>query len=138
MKNNIWMITLWAGILFFSGATAGFFASRMIAPPPPPWGKRPGPPPSPENIKNMIRERTFERFKLSPEQQKLAMPAIDRWMDRMEKLRQTQAPEFMDIFNEFFDQMDRLLTPAQKPELEKMRQEISWQHSGKNKNHPER
>jgi Spy/CpxP family protein refolding chaperone len=139
MKNNIWMITLWAGILFFSGATAGFFASHLIAPPPP-WGRRPGPPPppSPEMIKNMARERTFQRLKMTPEQQQQAEPAIDRWVERMEKLRRTHAPEYLDVFNEFFDQLDRLLTPQQKPELEKLRREITEMHVGKNINPPGR
>ena len=32
-NNNIWMITLWAGTLFFSGVIAGFFCqSPGVAP----------------------------------------------------------------------------------------------------------
>ena len=58
-KNNIWMITLWAGTLFFSGVIAGFFVSHLVSPPPP-WHNRSGPPPgppSPEKLKEMISNR---------------------------------------------------------------------------------
>ena len=139
-KNNIWMITLWAGTLFFSGVIAGFFVSHLVSPPPP-WHNRSGPPPtppSPEKLKEMISNRTIDRLKLTPEQRQQAMPAIDRLVERMEKLRQKHSPEYLDVFTEFFDRLDAVLTRTQKPELAKLRMEIIEQHSNKGGNSPEK
>lgn len=139
-NNNIWMITLCAGVLFFSGAIAGFFVSHLV-PPPPPWHNRSGqppPPPSPEKIKEMVSNRTIDRLKLTPEQRQQAMPAVDRLVERMEKLRQGHSPEYLEVFMEFFDRLDAVLTRAQRPELAKLRMEIIEQHNNKGKNQPER
>ncbi len=138
--NNIWMITLWAGTLFFSGVIAGFFVSHLIVPPPP-WHIRPGnppPPPSPEKIKEMISDRTFTRLKLMPEQRQLVMPAIDRWVERMEQLRQKHSPEYLAVFMEFFDRLVPVRKSEQRLELEKMRQEVIEQHSDNGKKNSER
>ena len=138
-NNNIWVITLWAGTLFFSGAIAGFFVSHLVSPPP--WRNHfgsPPSPPSPEKLKEMISGRTIDRLKLTPEQRRQAMPSIDRLVERMEQLRQEHSPEYLEVFMEFFDRLDSVLTRAQKPELEKLRMEIIEQHSNKGKNPPER
>ena len=141
MKNNsLWMITLWAGTLFFSGAVAGFFVSHLVAPPPP-WHNRSGqppPPPSPEKLKQMISDRTIDRLKLTRGQQQQAMPAIDCVVERMEKLRQMHSPEYLEVFTEFFDRLAPVLRPDQKPELEKLRTEFIEQHGSKSKNPQER
>ena len=139
-NNNIWMITLWAGTLFFSGVIAGFFVSHLVSPPPP-WHNRSGqppPPPSPERLKEMISNRTIDRLKLTPEQRQQAMPAIDRLVERMEKLRQMHSPEYLEVFMEFFDRLDAVLSRTQKPELAKLRMEIIEQHGNRGGNPPEK
>jgi len=137
-NNNIWVITLWAGTLFFSGAIAGFFVSHLVSPPP--WRNHSGPPPppSPEKLKEMISHRTIDRLKLTLEQRQQAMPDIDRLVERMEQLRQEHSPEYLTVFMEFFDSLTPLLKPEQRLELEKLRQEIIEQHGDNGKKNSER
>ncbi|MFA6717409.1 MAG: hypothetical protein WCS27_18655 [Victivallaceae bacterium] len=126
MKKNIKSrIALLIAVAFLSGGAIGFFAGQHI----PPYFRlgRPGPPPSPEKIKNMLRHRFFERLRLSGEQRSKAIPAIDKWYEEMEKLRQLHAPDYQAVFSKFFDSLRPILTDKQNQELEKMRKEIKMQ-----------
>jgi hypothetical protein len=138
MKNsNIWMITLWAGTLFLSGAVAGFFVSHLITALPQ-WNKRQCQLPTPtsaEKIKAMMSERTFMRLELTTSQQQQARQAIDRWVERIEQLRQEHSPEYQAVFMELFDRMATGLTPLQKLELEKIRMEITEPQQAGRKQH---
>lgn len=127
MKKNIRLrVALLIALAFFSGGAVGFFAGQYI--PPCFCSGKPGPPPSPDKIKNMLKHRFFDRLRLSEEQCRKAVPAIDRWYEQMEILRRVHAPDYQAVFTEFFDSLKPILTPEQNQELEKMRSEIRTQH----------
>ncbi|MDD5599182.1 MAG: hypothetical protein PHV82_14645 [Victivallaceae bacterium] len=127
MKKNIRSrIALLIAVAFLSGGAVGFFAGQHI----PPYFRlgRPGPPPSPDKIKNMLQHRVFDRLGLSGEQRRKAMPALDKWFEGMEKLRRLHAPDYQAVFSEFFDSLKPILSATQNQELEKMREELKMQH----------
>jgi hypothetical protein len=123
MKKNMRLrIVLLIAVAFLSGGVVGFFSGQLI--PPCFRPHKPGPPPSPARVKNMIKHRVFDRLNLSDEQRLKAMPYVDRWYEKMESLRLRHAPEYKAVFGEFFDSLKSILTEEQKQELKEIRTEI--------------
>ena len=115
-----WIIAVLAAVLFLSGATTGFLIGRFAMPRPPRFNHTP---PTPAKIKAMMSERMFERLKLTAAQQQSISPAVDNWFDKLNILRRKGIPDIQKVFEELFVQVEKVLTPEQKTELEKVRRQ---------------
>lgn len=129
IKKNVLITLAIVAVSFISGGVSGFFLSKVISIHPGPGERhRERHRPSPEMVKNMIRNRIFRRLGMNREQQQQAAAALDRWYVSMEKLRSEHAPQYRAVFNQFFEDLIPLLSGAQKKELEKIRSEFANDH----------
>ncbi|MBN2642670.1 MAG: hypothetical protein JXR78_13535 [Victivallales bacterium] len=134
-KKNVILTVILAIVIFASGVLTGFFAGPMM--------RREfrggplGPPPSPEQIKHMMRQRIVSRLDLSAKQCAEIEPVIEIWYRTMENLRREHAPLYEAAFKTLFDSLQPFLNDEQRVKLTAMRKEMSERHK-RFHNKPER
>jgi hypothetical protein len=125
-KKNVILTVIMAIVIFASGVLTGFFGGPMLRREF--RGGPPGPPPEPERIKNMMRQRIVSRLGLNTEQCAEIEPVIEVWYRTMENLRREHAPLYGAAFDTLFDSLQPFLNEEQRGKLTEMRQEMSERH----------
>ena len=132
MKKNTWLLILLVAVIFISGAAAGFFAERLTSVK---HSRKPNRlPHSHKNMKKMFQKRICKRLKPTDEQKKSTKVIIVNWLDEMTKLRQEHAPQYLAVFNKFYDKIAPILTPDQIVELNKWQNRFNRHETASEKN----
>jgi len=117
-------------LVFSGGVVVGalgyrYYDVQVVAAP-----GRSGPPPNPEEVRKRIIKELSERLKLTPEQSKQLDGIFDETHKRFMEFRERHHPEEEaqrkereQIRQEHNDKIRAILTPEQKVEFEKIRQE---------------
>jgi peptidoglycan hydrolase CwlO-like protein len=119
MKKNIWLLIILIAVIFLSGAASGFFAGRLTAEKGPRRYRKFQR--SKEKMKERFIKHICKKLKLTDSQIEPATKIIDEWLEKMDKLRQKHAPEYEQVFNEFYKNILPVLGEEQKLELEKLK-----------------
>lgn len=120
--KNVLITCSLAMVLYLSGVVTGYYAHRLYEPRSFKHKR------FNFNMKMMMCKRISKRLDLTKEQQDKVAPAIDLWYKEMESLRREHAPAYGKVFNNLFEQIDKVLTPPQKQKLEEFRQELKKRH----------
>lgn len=95
-----------------SGAGLTFFCHPFL-----------GPPPKPEKTQQHLLNFLTERLNLTAEQQEKIKPITFDFATEADKLHQSSVEQFQQLANATDDRISVFLTPGQKAELDKLRQE---------------
>ncbi len=133
MKKNTWLLILFVAVIFISGAGAGFFGGHLLTEKH--SQKLHKFPRSQKNMKEMFQKHICKRLKLTDEQKESTKMIIENWIDEMDKLREKHAPQYLAIFNKFYNKIAPILTSDQIVELNKWKNRFN-RHKTANKKNP--
>ena len=122
MKRSNFLIAIYLVLIFACGIVVGAFASRLYWPTPV-IGKQTPSRPNPEEWRRQYVTEMQNRLKLTQDQLIKLNEILDETGKRVHAERDRHSKEMKAIHEEQVSRNTQMLTPAQLPEYEKLRQE---------------